>query len=326
MKTSTFFSVLFLLLGVGVLNADEPQRIAMVVSARGEVVVFSKEGVSRPGVMGSALLVGDRLVTKSGATIEVVFLDGSKLSLAGEGNLSVDDYAYGGKRKPTSVVTVRSGVFSFMAGKIAKIAPENYKVETTTATIGIRGSGGHGVVTSDGLTISTVPGHVLVVTTKTGEQYLLDDPSLTLKVDRLGRGILRGRPHRESPASDTRGVELFPYQPVVLNFRLRRGIKKVEGEDDMKEIKLADMIGVRDIGIARESNTPSSSRLMSRLGQELRTGRVKKTVSGKRPIKISKETGSARSTLSQVGLTQLKALERQFSNVSPTDNKTTKTT
>lgn len=316
MKIATLLSTLIFLAGV-VVASEDPQRIALVVASRGEVSVVSKEGVSRAGTMGSAIFVGDRLLTKSGSTVELVFLDGSKLALAGEGDLSVDEYAYGGKKKPTSVIAIKSGIFSFMAGKIAKIAPENYKVETATATIGIRGSGGHGVVTPDGLTIATVPGHVLVVVTLSGEWYLLEDPAITLKVDSQGHGVLNGMPTPQPEAKNT--VDLFPYRRPTFHFGNKRTIRQLKG--DMTDKLSKKVNATRDIEIAPESHTPSGESVMGRLGKTLRAGhKVKQSLQSlgdTRQIKLSKETPSTKDALKKVGLTQMKALEQQFSDVVP---------
>lgn len=165
-------------------------RVAMITSIKGRSEVVGSDGNVRAVTIGTLLYVGDCVKTSRSASIKITFIDRSTVSLAGNAELVIDDYLFKKGEKPRSSLTIQNGVFRFMAGKISKIAPENYKINTETATIGIRGSGGVGKTSSEGLEIAVLPGHILEVVTKSGEVYLLDDPKIGLRVDGKGHGTV----------------------------------------------------------------------------------------------------------------------------------------
>lgn len=167
--------------------------VAMVVSAQGPATASGARG-ERPVAAGTPLYQGDRVATGRTSRVKILFMDESVISLAGNTDLTINEYSFGEGKTPKVVTTIENGSFRFLAGKIAKQAPENFIITTETATIGIRGSGGEGI-TSDGtqgstagLQVMTIPGHVLEVRTIGGELHVVDDPAVGLTVDGSGQG------------------------------------------------------------------------------------------------------------------------------------------
>lgn len=130
-----------------------PTQIGMVVSLRGKGRITSADGAKRALKMGAPIYVGDRIDTGLGAYTQVTFKDRSKIALHGSSDFKVDSYAYQLNGEVQYKSSVDNGMLSFMAGQIGKIAPQNFKVETATAVVGIRGTSGE-VMTADG----TIPG------------------------------------------------------------------------------------------------------------------------------------------------------------------------
>ncbi|MCB1135856.1 MAG: FecR domain-containing protein, partial [Chlamydiia bacterium] len=135
--------------------AKEP--VGLVISVKGNALIKSSDGQTHIAQLKSPIYVGDSIQTGFQAFVQVNFIDQSKLSIAGSTDLTVNDYAFDGKDNIRSDVTVKNGALSFMAGKIAKMAPENYKIHTAMATVGIRGSSGE-IQTTDGSLAGTQPG------------------------------------------------------------------------------------------------------------------------------------------------------------------------
>lgn len=302
------------------------EPIGMVVSVRGPSYVTGDQGSMQRVKMGMPVHVGDLIKTDRQATIKIVFLDETTLSLAGDSEVLIDQYAYGDGQVPKAVTQIRNGFFRFMTGKMAKEAPENFKIETATATIGIRGSGGWGS-TSDGtlgvpkgLQIATIEGHVLEVTTFTGQFYVIDNPAVGLIVDAEGKGTPfmiddKTTPLKKEPlpALPIQGQEeWFPFDRTHLALRRKprvfckigRGEKKMKKEEPIKR-----QMRARDLEMDREKASASS--MMRRLAKES----IKPKKPEVREIQTHREASSSQGVLRRLGIEQMKALEKQFSKM-----------
>lgn len=168
-----FFGVMAWSLPAAAEGPNDSKPVGIVVAVRGEALILAADGAERQAGLRSVVYVGDRVETAVGTYIQIDFLDGSKVSLAGSSDLTIDDYVF---RQDTgeasSEVSIDNGAMSFMAGKIGKIAPQNYKINTAFAIVGIRGSSGE-IQTSDG----NLPGvRANLIVAKTGGEGLLIAP------------------------------------------------------------------------------------------------------------------------------------------------------
>lgn len=176
---------LVMVLSSGLLFAKEP--IGLVVSMKGKGEIHSKEGV-RPAQIGTQLYVGDLIKTARAGSVHFVLKDKSTFSLAGDTAVKINTVLFDTNRAQTHI-RLKQGTFEFLAGEISKVAPENFEIETETATIGIRGSGGtlrH--VPGLGLLAQTMEGHVLEVVSLTGNRFLISDPRRGLVLHASGYG------------------------------------------------------------------------------------------------------------------------------------------
>ncbi|MBB65484.1 MAG: hypothetical protein CMO81_10510 [Waddliaceae bacterium] len=129
--------------------SSKQNMIGIVISIKGKAVLTRADGTKHRLRLKSPIYVGDKIETGMGAFVQVDFRDRSKVSLAGSSDFTVEKYSYVEGKEAHSEISIKNGALGFMAGEMAKIAPENYKVKTAVATIGIRGSSGE-VHTSDG--------------------------------------------------------------------------------------------------------------------------------------------------------------------------------
>ncbi|MFT5318611.1 MAG: hypothetical protein ACI8RA_001878, partial [Chlamydiales bacterium] len=173
------------------LSTDEQadkSSLGLIVSVKGKVKIQAEDGSFRPGVTGEKLFQGDQVFTGKRSTFQGIFGDESTMRLAPNSDFTINEYYWReAKGEAKADFSVENGTISFLASKISKVAPQNYKIHTATATIGIRGSAGELKVSSGGedgpYTLARVSagGHVLEVTSSLGT-FVLDDPTRAIEV------------------------------------------------------------------------------------------------------------------------------------------------
>ena len=119
------------------------QQAGEVEFVRG--VAFAQTGVQLPRAMGKGLALkeGDRLTTGEGATVIFKLQDGTRMTLRPNSEMVVQAFKYtetAVAEDNSMVLQLLRGGFRTVTGLIAKGSPESAKVQTATATIGIRGT------------------------------------------------------------------------------------------------------------------------------------------------------------------------------------------
>jgi hypothetical protein len=115
---------------------------------------------------GSAIESGDDIVTGSAGQAQIRFSDGGLVSLQPNTQFKIDRYADANDPKQDGFLVnfVRGGMRA-ITGLIGKRNRENYKVQTATATIGIRGSAFNASYNTDGsLNVGTEKDEIEVCT------------------------------------------------------------------------------------------------------------------------------------------------------------------
>ena len=129
-----------LLLGSWV-QAVAPEPAGMVVAVRGEVTVTRADGKAAPLALKDAVFQSDTLKTGDRGRVQVCFTDETILSLGRNTQIQITECVFKRSEGQGALsLNVNEGVFRIVGGAIMKIAPENFKTTTPTATIGIRGS------------------------------------------------------------------------------------------------------------------------------------------------------------------------------------------
>ena len=120
---------------------DDRKPVGKVVALRGKVQAVSPANVRRALTMRSPLFEGDTISTGARGRVQISFTDETIIHLGRNTEMLIDEYEYSAEKSSGKMVThVKSGVFRVMGGAITKIAPDNFRTVTPTATIGIRGS------------------------------------------------------------------------------------------------------------------------------------------------------------------------------------------
>lgn len=131
-------AVLVMFLSCGSVLAN----IGTVQFSAGNVKIRDKAGVLRDAKKGDTLNEGDTVLTGNGASAQLKMSDGGILAVRPQTELRIDQYKYSGKEDGTenAFMSLVKGGFRTITGIIGRTNKDNYKIGTTTATIGIRGT------------------------------------------------------------------------------------------------------------------------------------------------------------------------------------------
>jgi hypothetical protein len=141
MKTSNriFASILLCLALAGPVAAVAEDSTGMVVASRGEVFALANGG-SRELKQGDFIYKNDEIITSSKSFAVLQFVDGAKVTVRPDSTLIIEQYLYAGNESDEATLNLVSGGLRVITGAMAKSNPENYKVRTPVALMGVRGT------------------------------------------------------------------------------------------------------------------------------------------------------------------------------------------
>ena len=186
------------------LLADAPTPAGLVVAVRGEVTITPAGGAARPVVLKDEVRQHDTLRTGARGRLQICFEDDTILSLGRNTQIEISEFVF----KPSDgqgamSLNISEGVFRVVGGIIMKIAPENFRAETPTATIGIRGSSFAAEATASrtrvvllgttgaGITVSNDDGYRIVYIPGTGVAVALGQaPGPVRSMDAVAAALL----------------------------------------------------------------------------------------------------------------------------------------
>jgi hypothetical protein len=117
----------------------EVDSAGMVVASRGEVIAMSNGG-SRELKQGDFIYVNDEILTSDRSFAVLQFTDGAKVTVRPDSTLIIEQYLYAGNSDDEATLNLVSGGLRVITGAMAKTNPENYKVRTPVALMGVRGT------------------------------------------------------------------------------------------------------------------------------------------------------------------------------------------
>jgi hypothetical protein len=102
-----------------------------------------------PAKVGELVYRGDVVQTAADGKVGLVFLDGTALNVLTNARMELNEYVFDANSKwNSSLFNLTKGAFTFVGGKMAKTG--GLRVNTPTATMGIRGTSAHVIITEDG--------------------------------------------------------------------------------------------------------------------------------------------------------------------------------
>ncbi len=121
------------------------QQVGSVVQLNGTLSAQRVDGSARILAMKSLVLQGDTLVTQKDSFAQINFTDGSSVTMRPGTTLRIDEYQFDRAQPQGDGITMRlfKGGLRGITGLIGKRGDQDaYKLQTSTATLGIRGTSG----------------------------------------------------------------------------------------------------------------------------------------------------------------------------------------
>jgi len=142
------------------------EAAAKVVFVTGSPTVTVPGAPARPLVRGSELQAGDTINTLDGQ-VQLRFADGASMSLKPGSNFRIDAFRFVDRGNRASsgdgvVMTLIKGAMRTITGLLGKEDYNQYRVGTSVATIGVRGTEYGAVFDGTGLAVTTYAGRVEV--------------------------------------------------------------------------------------------------------------------------------------------------------------------
>lgn len=135
----SFFMTTLLLLAFSA-NASATDTIGIVKSVSGDVYLASSD-TNIKAVPNMKINQGDLIRTGPNSNVGLIFEDDTVVSLGSNSEMSIEQFLFDPAAGKLAFVTkLIKGTFSFISGQIAKLAPDQVKLETPDATLGVRGT------------------------------------------------------------------------------------------------------------------------------------------------------------------------------------------
>ena len=127
-------------LHAGATVAAEDDHVALFKTVAGSVRVARGDAFV-DAAPGTTLFATDRVVTGPNASAGLVFKDGTLVTVGAATEVHIRDYVFEPKEsKYRFSMYLARGTAIYSSGKIGKLAPESVKVDTPSATVGVRGT------------------------------------------------------------------------------------------------------------------------------------------------------------------------------------------
>ena len=122
---------------------SQVQASAKMVSSQGQVNVLDAAGQSRRLADGGAVYPGETVETQADAKAVIAFRDESRMTVGAATRFKVENFVFDEKAPAEGrfLVSLARGSLRALTGLISKANVRNVSFKTTTATIGIRGTG-----------------------------------------------------------------------------------------------------------------------------------------------------------------------------------------
>ena len=117
--------------------ADE--AVAYISTVKGTAIAVGDTGEVRELEQRSEIFLHDVISTEDRSFAVLIFTDDSVVTIRPASEFSVQDFQYGKDGKYATLNLTRGGL-RIITGKISKNNPDNYKLKTPVASMGVRGT------------------------------------------------------------------------------------------------------------------------------------------------------------------------------------------
>ena len=206
MKPPTWRSAASLLLAstaavaLGAFAAGAQEKVGVNAAVNTDANGTPPSGAVRRLVVGQEVVHNERIVTDAKGQTQILFLDGSSVSVGPNADLVIDEFIYDPKTGTGRMtITAVQGAMRFVGGKLSK-QDNAVTLRIGTATIGVRG----GVFIADvqpggKAEVVFVYGKAVTVSGQTGCSQQLYRPGFAVDIDHPG--ACPDTPHEAPPGS-----------------------------------------------------------------------------------------------------------------------------
>ena len=122
-------------------RTESPSKtIGTIDLLSGTVTVTGLSGAPRDTTVGMALEAGDTIKTFEESEAHANMVDGAYLAIRANSTIKITAYSANGNSRDRSWIDLITGSLRTVTGWIAKTRPKSYRINTPTATIGVRGT------------------------------------------------------------------------------------------------------------------------------------------------------------------------------------------
>lgn len=218
----------------------------------GTVQLTTEAGKSHPIQKGDAVNEGDTLTTAPAASAQIRMQDGGFIAVRPDTRLKFDSFKFNGKQDGSeqSFFSLFKGGFRAVTGLIGRINKSNYRITTSYATLGIRGTDHETFVVAPGSTMAAV------APAGTYNKVNLGETSMT-----TGKGTIFILPNQMGFAG---AADQMPQlQPLNLNIFTVAPAPAPQAKSDKKEEGMRDSAVVdsvvQELDVALGSTLPAGT-------------------------------------------------------------------
>ena len=114
-------------------------QIGQVVALKGEVNV-ERESKIQELLLKDEIFKNDQISTLNNSRTQLLLNDETIITIGENSIFKVDEYLFNEEKDSSLKMNFFNGTFKIISGKIGKLNPNNFKLQTKTASIGIRGT------------------------------------------------------------------------------------------------------------------------------------------------------------------------------------------
>ncbi|MCY4454661.1 MAG: FecR domain-containing protein [Immundisolibacterales bacterium] len=174
-------------IGLGSSPASAAVDVGVTTTVRPAALGTPPVSETRVLEVGDRLVFEERIETNREGSTQVLFLDGTALSIGGDALVTLDTFVYDpGSRTGDLAVSILKGIVRFIGGRISKLNPVT--IRTPRAEIGIRGGIAIIEATESASAVSFLFGEVLTITPidalgrLQGDTFRLSTPGFRVEV------------------------------------------------------------------------------------------------------------------------------------------------
>ena len=120
--------------------AADSDHVGIIKSLAGDVSIARNDRTVK-AADNMRLQKGDQIRTGGNGKVGLIFEDDTVISLGPNSMIAIDDFLFQPNEKRLSFIArIIQGTVSYLSGQIAKLAPNQARLETPHATVGMRGT------------------------------------------------------------------------------------------------------------------------------------------------------------------------------------------